>query len=93
MPCHWLEFLSDYVLLGLSDTDNDLEKEVGGYEHVVVLRNVKVVDGDAVDILHNLPRGTHNGDCIQYQFFEELFARLVFSYFMDHLLSYSYAHW
>lgn len=38
---------------------------MGGYEHVVVSRNVKVVDGDAVDILQNLPRGTHNGDCIQ----------------------------
>lgn len=50
------------ILFGTEDTDNDLEKEVGGYEHVVVLRNVKVVDGDAVDILHNLPRGTHNGD-------------------------------
>lgn len=61
------------------DTNNDLEKEVGGYEHVVVLRNVKVVDGDCVDILQNLPRGTHNGDCIQDQFLEEILALIAIS--------------
>lgn len=50
------------IAFGTRETDNELEKEVGGYEHVVVLRNVKVVDGDAVDVLRNLPRGTRNGD-------------------------------
>lgn len=38
--------------------------EVGGYEHVVVLRNIKVVDGDTVESLQKLPRGTVSGDCI-----------------------------
>ena len=49
----------------LSDTNNELTKEVGGYEHVVVLRHIKVVDGDAVEALQQLPRGTITGDCIQ----------------------------
>lgn len=46
------------------DTDNDLAKEIGGYKHLVVLQQLKVVDGDAVQCLDNLPRGTANGDCI-----------------------------
>ena len=49
----------------LSDTNNELTKEVGGYEHVVVLRHIKVVDGDVVEALQQLPRGTVAGDCIQ----------------------------
>lgn len=47
-----------------SDTDNELTTEVGGYDHVVVLKNIKVVDGDIVEALQQLPRGTSNGDCI-----------------------------
>lgn len=47
-----------------SDTDNELTTEVGGYQHVVVLRNTKVVDGDIVEALQQLPRGTNGGDCI-----------------------------
>lgn len=39
--------------------------EVGGYEHVVVLQNIKVVDGDLVEALRQIPRGTVPGDCIQ----------------------------
>ncbi|WOK98096.1 ATP-dependent DNA helicase 2 subunit KU80 isoform X3 [Canna indica] len=50
------------VLFGTEDTHNDLEKEVGGYEHVVVLREIGVVDGDLVELLQNLPRGTSPGD-------------------------------
>lgn len=50
------------VLFGAEGTENELEKEVGGYEHVVVIRNIKVVDGDAVEALKNLPRGTFYGD-------------------------------
>ncbi|RRT59040.1 hypothetical protein BHM03_00014092 [Ensete ventricosum] len=45
-----------------SDTNNELEKEVGGYGHVVVLRDIRVVDDDAVVVLKNLPRGTSPGD-------------------------------
>ena len=48
-----------------SDTNNELTNEVGGYEHVVVLQNIKVVDGDLVEALQQLPRGTVSGDCIQ----------------------------
>lgn len=47
-----------------SDTDNELTTEVGGYQHVVVLKNIKVVDGDIVEALQQLPRGTTDGDCI-----------------------------
>ncbi|CAI8600800.1 unnamed protein product [Vicia faba] len=50
------------VLFGTQDTDNELTTEVGGYQHVVVLRNTKVVDGDIVEALQQLPRGTNGGD-------------------------------
>lgn len=40
--------------------------EVGGYENVTVLRDIKVVDGALVDVLHQLPRGSACGDCIQF---------------------------
>ncbi|XP_019443889.1 PREDICTED: ATP-dependent DNA helicase 2 subunit KU80-like isoform X1 [Lupinus angustifolius] len=50
------------VLFGTEDTNNDLTTEVGGYQHVVVLKNIKVVDGDIVDALQELPRGTVDGD-------------------------------
>ncbi|XP_019447234.1 PREDICTED: ATP-dependent DNA helicase 2 subunit KU80-like isoform X1 [Lupinus angustifolius] len=50
------------VLFGTKDTNNDLTMEVGGYRHVAVLRNIKVVDGDIVEALQELPRGTTNGD-------------------------------
>ncbi|OAY76711.1 ATP-dependent DNA helicase 2 subunit KU80 [Ananas comosus] len=46
------------VVFGTEETNNELQKEVGGYEHVVVLRKIKVVDGEAIDTLQNLPRGT-----------------------------------
>ncbi|XP_072966098.1 ATP-dependent DNA helicase 2 subunit KU80 isoform X1 [Typha angustifolia] len=50
------------VLFGTEDTDNDLEKEVGGYEHTVVIRSIKVVDGETVEVVQNIPRGTSPGD-------------------------------
>ncbi|XP_057980916.1 ATP-dependent DNA helicase 2 subunit KU80 isoform X2 [Malania oleifera] len=50
------------VLFGTEETNNDLTREVGGYEHVAVLRNIKVVDGDLVEALQRLPRGTVAGD-------------------------------
>nr|XP_023916236.1 ATP-dependent DNA helicase 2 subunit KU80 isoform X3 [Quercus suber] len=50
------------ILFGTEDTKNELTKEVGGYQHVVVLRDTKVVDGDLVEALQQLPRGTHDGD-------------------------------
>ncbi|KAH1250396.1 ATP-dependent DNA helicase 2 subunit KU80 [Glycine max] len=46
------------VLFGTEDTNNELTTEVGGYQHVVVLKNIKVVDGDIVEALQQLPRGT-----------------------------------
>ncbi|XP_073102897.1 ATP-dependent DNA helicase 2 subunit KU80 isoform X1 [Elaeis guineensis] len=53
-----------FVLFGTDDTYNELQKEVGGYEHIVVLRNIGVVDGNAVGFLQNLPRGNFPGDFI-----------------------------
>ncbi|RYR71038.1 hypothetical protein Ahy_A02g005336 isoform F [Arachis hypogaea] len=53
------------VLFGTEDTDNELTEEVGGYQHVVVLKNIKVVEGDIVEALQQLPRGaTHVLDAI-----------------------------
>nr|XP_016447740.1 PREDICTED: ATP-dependent DNA helicase 2 subunit KU80-like [Nicotiana tabacum] len=57
-----------FVLFGTADTKNELTEEVGGYEHVTVLRNIKVVDEDLVDALQNLPRGNIPGDCILYNY-------------------------
>ncbi|XP_009604926.1 ATP-dependent DNA helicase 2 subunit KU80 [Nicotiana tomentosiformis] len=51
-----------FVLFGTADTKNELTEEVGGYEHVTVLRNIKVVDEDLVDAPQNLPRGSVPGD-------------------------------
>ncbi|XP_061371049.1 ATP-dependent DNA helicase 2 subunit KU80 isoform X2 [Gastrolobium bilobum] len=50
------------ILFGTKDTDNELTTEVGGYQHVVVLKNIKVVDGDIVEALQQLPQGTTDGD-------------------------------
>lgn len=52
--------------LKIPDTKNALTVEVGGYEHVKVLQDIKVVDGDLVEALHQLPRGSVRGDCIQF---------------------------
>ncbi|KAJ8626530.1 hypothetical protein MRB53_019837 [Persea americana] len=50
------------VLFGTEDTDNELMKEVGGYEHVVVLRHIRVVDVNIIDSLRRLPKGTASSD-------------------------------
>ncbi|RYR71035.1 hypothetical protein Ahy_A02g005336 isoform J [Arachis hypogaea] len=52
------------VLFGTKETYNELTLELGGYRHVVVLKNLKDVDGDMVEALQKLPRGTKDGDCI-----------------------------
>lgn len=59
---------TDYFAFAMkfADTKNELTEEVGGYQHVVVLQNMKVVDGDLVDVLKQIPRGTVSGDCIQH---------------------------
>ncbi|XP_010277368.1 PREDICTED: ATP-dependent DNA helicase 2 subunit KU80 [Nelumbo nucifera] len=50
------------ILFGTDETNNDLTKEVGGYEHIVVLQQIKVVDEDTIETLQKLPRGTSPGD-------------------------------
>ncbi|XVF26321.1 hypothetical protein REPUB_Repub14bG0006100 [Reevesia pubescens] len=50
------------VVFGTQETNNELTKEVGGYENIVVLKDIEVVDGDLVDTLQKLPRGTVDGD-------------------------------
>jgi len=50
------------VLFGAEEPDNDLQKEVGGYESVVVFRPIKVVDEDLLEALSKLPRGMAPGD-------------------------------
>lgn len=62
-----MKSLFDDIRMEFSDTNNELEKEVGGYEHVAVLRDIRVVDDDAVVVLKNLPKGTFPGDCILIQ--------------------------
>ncbi|KAM7472109.1 hypothetical protein LguiA_010292 [Lonicera macranthoides] len=52
------------VLFGTKGTKNELKKEVGGYEHVVVFRHIKVVDGDLINAFQQLPRGTVDGDLV-----------------------------
>jgi ATP-dependent DNA helicase 2 subunit 2 len=47
-----------------AETSNELAKELGGYKHVVVARDIKVVDEETTNALQNLPRGTSPGDCI-----------------------------
>ncbi|MQL90254.1 hypothetical protein Taro_022838 [Colocasia esculenta] len=44
------------------DTDNELEKQVGGYEHIVVRCPIKIVDENIVETVQKLPRGTIPGD-------------------------------
>ncbi|KAL5218549.1 hypothetical protein ABZP36_019233 [Zizania latifolia] len=50
------------VLFGTEETCNELAKELGGYKHVVVARDIKVVDEGTTHALQNLPRGTSPGD-------------------------------
>ncbi|KAB1669210.1 hypothetical protein ES319_1Z064900v1 [Gossypium barbadense] len=50
------------VVFGTEESNNDLTTEVGGYQNITVLQDIKVVDGDLVDTLQKLPRGTVDGD-------------------------------
>ncbi|XP_004306918.1 PREDICTED: ATP-dependent DNA helicase 2 subunit KU80 [Fragaria vesca subsp. vesca] len=50
------------VLFGTEGTENVLTREVGGYDHITVLQDIKVVDEDLIQAVEQLPRGTHNGD-------------------------------
>lgn len=63
-------------MINFPDTNNELEKEVGGYEHVFVLRDIGVVDEADLETL-NLPRGTFPGDCIQILLFRGSFLILA----------------
>lgn len=45
-------------------TENELARDIGGYEHVAVVRNIRVVDEVVVENAKRLPRGTIAGDCI-----------------------------
>ncbi|KAG8477368.1 hypothetical protein CXB51_030725 [Gossypium anomalum] len=49
------------VVFGTEESNNDLTTEVGGYQNITVLQDIKVVDGDLVDTLQKLPRGTVDG--------------------------------
>lgn len=46
------------------ETGNELAREIGGYEHVTVLRHIRVVDEAVAEHVKQLPRGTVAGDCI-----------------------------
>ncbi|XP_078442889.1 ku80 family protein [Wolffia australiana] len=50
------------VLFGTDETNNDLEKEVGGYEYIMVLCGISIVNKNLSGILQNLPRGNAPGD-------------------------------
>ncbi|EPS71667.1 hypothetical protein M569_03092, partial [Genlisea aurea] len=52
------------VLFGTEDTKNDLALTVGGYQNVMVLQDMNVVDGELVELLQKLPRGTVHGDFV-----------------------------
>ena len=47
-----------------SETCNELAKELGGYKHVTVAHDIKVVDEGTLQALQNLPAGSVPGDCI-----------------------------
>ncbi|MBA0877881.1 hypothetical protein Goshw_004184 [Gossypium schwendimanii] len=50
------------VVFGTEESKNDLTTEVGGYQNITVLQDIKVVNGDLVDTLQKLPRGRVDGD-------------------------------
>jgi ATP-dependent DNA helicase 2 subunit 2 len=50
------------VLFGSEEADNDLWREIGGYESVVVFRPIKAFDEDLLEALNRLPRGMAPGD-------------------------------
>eukprot|EP00250_Pteridium_aquilinum_P033977 c6789_g1_i1 orf=114-2246(+) len=50
------------VIFGVSEASNELYEELGGYEHVSVLRHIQVIDDDILKILEDLPEGSELGD-------------------------------
>ncbi|CAL4937175.1 unnamed protein product [Urochloa decumbens] len=50
------------VLFGTKETCNELAKELGGYKHVTVAHDIKVVDEGTSQALQNLPAGSVPGD-------------------------------
>ena len=54
----------EYISLIFSGTCNELAKELGGYKHVTVTHDIKVVDEGTAQALQNLPLGSAPGDCI-----------------------------
>jgi len=46
------------VLFGTKETCNELAKEIGGYKHVTVAHDIKVVDEGTSQALQNLPAGS-----------------------------------
>lgn len=58
--------ITDCCLMGSlsAETENELARDIGGYDNIWVLRNIKVVDELVIDRVKQLPRGTVAGDCI-----------------------------
>ncbi|TVU44219.1 hypothetical protein EJB05_03655 [Eragrostis curvula] len=50
------------VLFGTKETSNELAKELGGYKHVTVAHDIKVIDEETAHALQNLQCGTVPGD-------------------------------
>ncbi|CAN6308427.1 unnamed protein product [Urochloa humidicola] len=50
------------VLFGTKETCNELAKELGGYKHVTVAHDIKVVDEETSQALQNLAAGSVPGD-------------------------------
>lgn len=69
--------------VAFAETQNELAREIGGYEHVTVLRHVRVVDEAVVEYVKQLPRGTVAGDCILLANLQPIFA--IFFCFFDWL--------
>jgi ATP-dependent DNA helicase 2 subunit 2 len=74
------------VVFGTEETGNELAREIGGYENVTVLRNIRVVDELAAEHVKQLPRGTVAGDCILLASLPLIFTvSLPFSWFFNWL--------
>ncbi|OEL25480.1 ATP-dependent DNA helicase 2 subunit KU80, partial [Dichanthelium oligosanthes] len=70
-----------------SETCNELAKELGGYKHVAVAHDIKVVDEGTSQALQNLSAGSVHGDCILlvFDFILILIAKYLHCYinFLD----------
>lgn len=47
-----------------TDTDNELNKELSGYQNIVVARPIAVVAEDLASCVENIPPGWGASDCI-----------------------------